>query len=75
MTHSHEDFRPLNASGILSWVHLGDLHLTAECEQNYHDFAIIAEANAHLADKDRVNFAVLPGDNADNGCEASCAAR
>ena len=28
-----ENFRPLDASGILSWVHSGDLHLTVWCDQ------------------------------------------
>ena len=70
MNPSREDFRPLNASGILSWVHFGDLRLTTEHEQNYQDLlALIAEANAHLAGENGVNSAVLPGDNADNGRE------
>jgi 3',5'-cyclic-AMP phosphodiesterase len=51
---------------VLSWVHFGDLHLTAAGEQNHRDFlALIDIANRHLAA--RVNFAVLPGDNAENG--------
>ena len=71
MRPSRENFRPLDASGILSWVHFGDLHLTTEHEQNYQDLlALIAEANAHLAGENGVNFALLPGDNADNGREA-----
>ncbi len=70
MNSSRVDFRPLDASGILSWVHLGDLHLTTEHEQNYQDLlALIADANAHLAGEKGVNFAVLPGDNADHGRE------
>ncbi len=70
MNPSREDFRSLDASGILSWVHFGDLHLTTKHEQNYQDLlALIAEANVHLAGENGVNFAVLPGDNTDNGRE------
>ena len=70
MNSSRKKFRRLDASGILSWVHFGDLHLTTEHEQNYQDLlALIAEANLHLAGAELVNFAVLPGDNADNGRE------
>jgi 3',5'-cyclic-AMP phosphodiesterase len=57
------------AESVMSWVHFGDLHLTREGEQNHRDFlALIDAANRHLAG--RVNFAVLPGDNADDGTEA-----
>ena len=52
----------------ISWVHFGDLHITSERETNYRDFvALIDDANAHLAGG--VDFAVLPGDNADDGTE------
>ena len=58
----------LDDSGVLSWVHFGDLHITEADEQNYRDFlALIEDANNHLADG--VSFAVLPGDNADDGTE------
>src|ERR1700749_4812987 len=54
---------------VLSWVHFGDRHITRESEQNYRDFqALIDVANRHLCGG--VSFAVLPGDNADNGTEA-----
>src|SRR5262245_39589474 len=53
---------------IVSWVHIGDLHITAENEQNYTDFQkLISETNQHLGDG--INFAFLPGDNADDGSE------
>jgi len=52
----------------VSWVHFGDLHITGENEGNYQDFlAIIAQVNANLAGQ--IDFAVLPGDNADDGTE------
>jgi Icc protein len=50
----------------LSWVHFGDLHLQREQDENYLDFLdLIGEANDHLAST--VDFAFLPGDNADDG--------
>ncbi len=55
-------------SHIVSWVHFGDLHITSENEQNYQDFlALIEHVNANLAGE--IDFAVLPGDNADDGTE------
>jgi hypothetical protein len=57
------------AESVLSWVHFGDLHIKREGEQNHRDFqALIDIANRHLAG--RVTFALLPGDNADDGAEA-----
>ena len=55
------------ASGeSLTWVHIGDLHVTDESQPNYRDFlSIIDEVSTHLA-RD-VDFCVLPGDNADDG--------
>jgi 3',5'-cyclic-AMP phosphodiesterase len=53
-------------SDIVSWVHFGDLHMTIRQEQNYRDFvSLIAELNRVMADS--LNFAYLPGDNADHG--------
>jgi hypothetical protein len=63
--------RILDESHVLSWVHLGDLHITDAQEQNYQDFrALIDEVNEHLTGENGVHFAFLPGDNADNGTEA-----
>jgi hypothetical protein len=55
------------ASGeSLTWVHIGDLHVTDESQPNYRDFlSIIDDVSTHLA-RD-VDFCVLPGDNADDG--------
>lgn len=54
------------ANSVLTWLHFGDLHITDAGQDNYRDFrALIADANAHLAGA--VDFAVLPGDNADDG--------
>ncbi|HSY98993.1 MAG TPA: metallophosphoesterase [Terriglobales bacterium] len=53
-------------SEIVSWVHFGDLHMTTRHEQNYRDFvSLIEEVNRVMADS--LNFAYLPGDNADHG--------
>jgi hypothetical protein len=52
---------------MLSWVHFGDLH--ASNDDNYesldHLRSMIRSVNRHLSD--RVDFAFLPGDNANNG--------
>jgi Icc protein len=53
-------------SQTISWLHFGDLHITTEDQTNYRDFlALIEDANEHVADG--IDFAVLPGDNADDG--------
>jgi 3',5'-cyclic AMP phosphodiesterase CpdA len=53
-------------SGIVPWVHFGDLHMTTRREQNYRDFvSLIEEVNQVMANS--LNFAYLPGDNADHG--------
>ncbi len=49
-------------------VQFGDLHIRDADGENYLDFlALIEEANQHL--QGEVDFAFLPGDNADNGTE------
>jgi Icc protein len=59
---------PEHANPILSWVHFGDLHLTRPDEQNDLDFrALVQHANENL--KEHIDFAVLPGDNAEHGTE------
>jgi len=65
--------RPTDQSDIVSWVHFGDLHMTTPPEQNYRDFvSLIEEVNRVMADS--LNFAYLPGDNADHGgTDDSCA--
>jgi hypothetical protein len=63
--------KPPSAShtpGVVSWVHIGDLHITTETEQNYSDFqTLVQQANQFL--KDSGDFAYLPGDNANEGSE------
>jgi 3',5'-cyclic-AMP phosphodiesterase len=63
---------PELSRGGLSWLHFGDLHFTRADEQNYKDFQMLVQhANANL--KGAVDFAVLPGDNAEDGTEAQFA--
>lgn len=53
---------------IISWVHFGDLHIADWQDQNYTDFVnLVTEINRHLTGG--IDFALLPGDNADNGQE------
>ncbi len=52
--------------GVLSWLHIGDLHLTEAGLENHRDLCrIVALANA--LPPGSLDFAVLPGDNADDG--------
>lgn len=58
--------KPAHLAGIVSWAHFGDLHMTTRLEQNYRDFlSLVEEVNSVMADS--LNFAYLPGDNADHG--------
>ena len=60
------DPHPPDAAGVVSWVHVGDLHMRAAGEQNALDLeAIVDEVNAAFADS--ISFVFLPGDNADHG--------
>jgi 3',5'-cyclic-AMP phosphodiesterase len=62
------DFNNTIGRQVLSWMHVGDLHLTEPHEANYRDLqALIATANANLAGA--ADFVLLPGDNADDGTE------
>jgi 3',5'-cyclic-AMP phosphodiesterase len=53
-------------SGIVSWVHFGNLHMTTREEDNFRDFhSLVDEVNRVM--KGSLNFVYLPGDNADHG--------
>lgn len=55
--------------GVVSWAHIGDLHITTADQQNYTDFkTIISNINQYL--KNGINFTVLPGDNANDDAES-----
>jgi len=65
MSHSFFPQAP-DAAGVISWVHLGDLHMTRAGEQNHRDLqAIVQEINAAFAGS--VSFVYLPGDVVDDG--------
>ena len=51
---------------ILSWLHIGDLHITRSGEQNHRDLLRIVDLARDLP-AGSVDFALLPGDNADDG--------
>ena len=62
--------QPADAADVISWVHLGDLHMTKAGEENYLDLAeIVNEVNRVFADS--VSFVFLPGDIADDGSRAA----
>jgi predicted phosphodiesterase len=61
-----------DAAGVISWVHLGDLHMTMAGEQNHLDLReIVDEVNRAFASS--VSFVFLPGDVADDGSRAAYA--
>ena len=73
-TFSVPPFRPAepDAAGILSWAHIGDLHMTLDGEQNHHDLrAIVAEIEGCFAGS--ISFVFLPGDIADDGSHSAYA--
>jgi hypothetical protein len=54
---------------MLTWLHIGDLHLTDAGERNHQDFQRIIAVMNGLA-PGAVDFVLLPGDNADDGTRA-----
>ncbi len=61
-----------DAAGVVSWVHLGDLHMTRAGEQNHLELAeIVNEVNQSFAEA--VSFVFLPGDVADDGSRSAYA--
>ncbi len=65
-TAHHFEPNPPDAAGVISWVHVGDLHMRAAGDQNHLDLqAIVAEVNQTFANS--ISFVFLPGDNADHG--------
>ncbi len=61
-----------DAAGVISWIHVGDLHMTKAGEQNHLDLAeIVNEVNQAFANS--VSFVFLPGDVADDGSRAAYA--
>jgi Icc protein len=64
---------PPDAAGIISWVHLGDLHMTKAGEQSHLDLAkIVDEINDVFSGS--ISFVFLPGDVAEDGSRTAYAA-
>jgi Icc protein len=58
---------PFSASQTVSWIHIGDPHMTRRGQQNEIDLGkIVDEINAVYA-KGGVDFVFIPGDIADDG--------
>lgn len=53
-------------NGVLSWLDIGDPHIARAGEQNHHDLRWIV-ALANDLPPGSLDFAFLPGDNADDG--------
>jgi Icc protein len=73
-TVSTKEFNPgpADSAGVLSWVHIGDLHMTKAARQNDLDLqAMIEEINAVFAGS--ISFVYLPGDVTDDGIDSSAA--
>ncbi len=67
-TPTTHDFKPNppDAAGVISWVHIGDLHMRGAGDQNDLDLQdIVTEVNQAFANS--ISFVFLPGDNADHG--------
>lgn len=67
-----DSFHPekADAAGVLSWIHIGDLHMTRRGEQNDLDLrAIVEDINAVFAGS--ISFVYLPGDVADDGSRSA----
>ena len=59
-------------AGIISWVHIGDLHMVQAGEQNHLDLvAIVDQVNRVFASS--ISFVFLPGDVAEHGRAAEYA--
>ncbi len=57
---------PPDAAGIISWVHIGDLHMTEKGEQNHADLLSIVE-RINRVFRGSLSFVYLPGDIAEHG--------
>ncbi|MBB5345092.1 metallophosphoesterase family protein [Tunturibacter empetritectus] len=55
-----------DAAGVLSWIHIGDLHMTKAGEQNHLDLVSIVE-EINRAFTGSLAFVYIPGDVADDG--------
>src|SRR5712664_4191048 len=58
-----------DAAGVISWIHIGDLHMTEAGGQNHLDLiSIVGEINRAFSGS--LSFVYIPGDVADDGSVA-----
>ena len=58
-----------DAAGVISWAHIGDLHMTLAGEHNHRDLLLIVE-EINAAFSENLAFVYIPGDVADKGSVA-----
>lgn len=58
---------PMDKTQTVSWIHIGDLHMVKEGEQNEIDLGRIVDKINRLHTEGGINFVFLPGDIADDG--------
>jgi len=61
------DRLPLDPSGTVSWIHIGDTHITKADEQNAIDLGRIVDEINEVYAHGGVDFVFVPGDIADDG--------
>src|ERR1700760_557628 len=61
------DSLPFSDSQTVSWIHIGDLHMTRPGEQNEIDLGRIVDKINTVYAKGEVDFVFIPGDIADDG--------
>lgn len=62
---------PADSNGIVTWIHLGDLHMKKAGEQNDVDLGRIVDVINEMYARHGVSFVYLPGDIADDGSTSS----
>jgi Icc protein len=55
-----------DAAGVVSWAHIGDLHMTIAGEHNHRDLLLIVD-EINTVFSDSLTFVYIPGDVADKG--------
>jgi 3',5'-cyclic-AMP phosphodiesterase len=58
---------PVNQSGTVSWIHIGDTHITHAREQNEADLGKIIDEINRVYAHGGIDFVFMPGDIADDG--------
>ena len=62
---------PFNPSRTVSWIHIGDTHLTQRGEQNEIDLGRIVDEINEVYARGGIDFVFVPGDIADDGSAAA----